>query len=534
MSFEPISITDEDYVVIDVETTGVSAIEDDILSISLYRPDNSDAFTRLLPLERRRSIPVAATDINGILDEDVRGKPPLEQAEVDALIERFELAGRTILHFGSLDEEILRTYFIRHGLQGFETLRFFNFKKMFCAEPRFKGLTKDSLCLALGIDGVTEVHTGANDCILEWKLFEKLGGKPVLAERSAHRITLRSIERGYLVPATKASYSNMSQYAHIPTVSAAYEEVFRYTFSQFGILHHGPTTGRLTEEVLATLLNARRVSGDEAAWRNSGKLTFLTAYLASYDGHFLGRPEQDDRHTDTDGHRDSSNGENVLPVLFFGKRYELELYPNGLFFSRDKDGELAADHMNDSSRGLLAALPSVARYLKENVFGTESVLFQEPVVDEKNGCMALCDLSSESAIVEIKAFKMELGKVDRSRKEAIEMQMFLEARGRDAYLLAINWNYLTKGVPSGLTITLNRVLLAETGKITPKHSRSERYVSRVREKSRGAIEVDPMSYVGNKERVTARCLKCGHEWRPVAKSLMDRCRCPQCKAGKKG
>ena len=39
------------YVVLDVETNGLSSLRDDLLSISLYRPDTEDSYSRFLPLE---------------------------------------------------------------------------------------------------------------------------------------------------------------------------------------------------------------------------------------------------------------------------------------------------------------------------------------------------------------------------------------------------------------------------------------------------------------------------------------------------
>ena len=39
------------YVVLDVETNGLSSIKDDLLSISIYKPDDGKIYDRFLPLE---------------------------------------------------------------------------------------------------------------------------------------------------------------------------------------------------------------------------------------------------------------------------------------------------------------------------------------------------------------------------------------------------------------------------------------------------------------------------------------------------
>ena len=110
------------YVVLDVETNGLSSLRDDLLSISVYKPDTGEILNRFLPLELQSK--VLTTHINGIKTADLRGLKPLSQAEVDELIRVFELKDRTILTYGSLDEKFIIKYFKRHRLVG---LDFFHF-----------------------------------------------------------------------------------------------------------------------------------------------------------------------------------------------------------------------------------------------------------------------------------------------------------------------------------------------------------------------------------------------------------------------
>lgn len=58
------------YVVLDVETNGFSSKKDDLLSISIYRPDNHDAVDRFLPLEFQRD--VLTEEYNGIKKKYVK------------------------------------------------------------------------------------------------------------------------------------------------------------------------------------------------------------------------------------------------------------------------------------------------------------------------------------------------------------------------------------------------------------------------------------------------------------------------------
>ncbi len=114
------------YVVLDVETNGLSSIRDDLLSISLFKPDTGDIYNRFLPLELNSK--VVTTEINGITDKDLQGVLPLSQKEVDELIRFFELKQRTILTYGNIDEKFITKYFLRHHLQGIDFFAFYNFK----------------------------------------------------------------------------------------------------------------------------------------------------------------------------------------------------------------------------------------------------------------------------------------------------------------------------------------------------------------------------------------------------------------------
>lgn len=93
------------YVVLDVETNGLSSVRDDLLSISIFKPDTGETYNRFLPLEMNSS--VNTTHINGIKAKDLRGLLPLSQDEVDEIIRVFELKTRTILTYGRLDEKFV-------------------------------------------------------------------------------------------------------------------------------------------------------------------------------------------------------------------------------------------------------------------------------------------------------------------------------------------------------------------------------------------------------------------------------------------
>ena len=100
----PNKINAKDYVVLDVETNGLSSLRDDLLSISIYKPDDKKTYNRFLPLELSNNL--ETTYINGITKKMLKDKEPLTQEEFDKVIKDFELENRTILIYGNIDEKL--------------------------------------------------------------------------------------------------------------------------------------------------------------------------------------------------------------------------------------------------------------------------------------------------------------------------------------------------------------------------------------------------------------------------------------------
>ena len=145
-------INSKDYVVLDVETNGLSSLKHDLLSISIYKPDDNKTYDRFLPLELNDF--VETYWINGIDEDMLADKTPLTQEELDELVNNFELDRRTILTYGSIDEKFIKNYLKRKKINGFEKLNFYNFKHDIISSKFSEGnITKDNLCDIYEIDG---------------------------------------------------------------------------------------------------------------------------------------------------------------------------------------------------------------------------------------------------------------------------------------------------------------------------------------------------------------------------------------------
>lgn len=67
------------------------------------------------------------------------------------------------------DSLFVQNYFKRQGVKGFENLESENIKK-YVPSGAFElagSASKDNMCKLFGIEGVKDVHSGLNDCLLE-------------------------------------------------------------------------------------------------------------------------------------------------------------------------------------------------------------------------------------------------------------------------------------------------------------------------------------------------------------------------------
>ena len=457
-------VNPKDYVVLDVETNGLNAKEDDLLSISIYKPDTGEMYDRFLPLEKQAELNPEAVAVNGITMRHLRHKKPLNQAELDSIIEEFELDRRTVLAYGGrrFDERFVRQYLEDHGLTGFENVVFFDFKQMIHSSgDRFFPASKDNLCRAFGIPGVESIHTSANDCRLEWELFRAMDGHHVLVTGP----NVFRLRPGYIYPASYLDgYSRLQKYAGVKKRYVAAEEVFRLELSEKDsaalVKYPNNITGLAVEHLIDAGLHAVEIDSREFLTANKGRLDFVGSFEGSAE--IVGVSLTDDGGVNLSPStfdelisRLSTSPFNrpLVKVLRIAKRKggfvrllerSKKAYQRFVWIcDSSPDPEVRemllkvywqsqlVDAVSETNIALGPALDPLVKYLS-GILGRR-VMSQELVVNEDDGCLALCDLSSDKAVVEIKT-----GSSGYDPAKIVN-QLYYTAAGRDCYLLHIDW-----------------------------------------------------------------------------------------------
>ena len=373
------------YVVLDLETNGLRTANDDLLSISLYDPSTGKIYNRLLPLELQPT--VLTTYINGIDDTDVENAVPLSQKEFDDLIEEFDLTNKTILFYsgGKFDFDFLDKYCRRHKILGMDSLKFENIKNRIASSSYTTGnLTKDNLCNALGIEGVSEIHSGVNDCYLEWQLFEKFVCDKLLIKNNY----IYQFSEDYVIPASYlTSFPKLAEFANVEVPKLSYQNSLLYEYylppKLTKKIRKFPTniSGISIENIINSMIGAKECDNSDFLNANNRKLKIVGKLPSEYEEYIRA--------------------------------------------------------VNETSNVIRSGIVEVIDFIREKIFANKEIRTQEISFTENHRVLALCDLSSDDAVLEIKTFDI----FNSYKTENVIRQMYYQKGDKELYAMSIIFDF---------------------------------------------------------------------------------------------
>lgn len=316
-----------------------------------------------------------------------------------------------------------------HNLTGFENLKFENIKASF-PNPGFLfsgQMNKDNLCRLFNIDNVKDIHTTLNDCVLQWKLYEKLknGNYFFIKEK------LFKLSDKYILPISYLNkYPTLAKAINfsIPNIVATPKLVFEYSLSsellksarKFGQNIEGITI----ENRINAMINAQKQDNYEFLVKNKSHLEYVGSLTKTVE---------------------------EIPVFDVG---------DGSLISLDPRYNELIKEVNDSSLKITQNLYPIIDFIKERIFRTGKILSQELSISQDNKVLALCDLSDENSVLEIKTFKVsENGTI----LDSLARQLYYQAKGRKTYTLSVDIrsriNFNNEKIIDSITVRIYRILM---------------------------------------------------------------------------
>lgn len=236
--------------------------------------------------------------------------------------------------------------------------------------------------------------------------------------------------------------------------------------------------GMTIEHLINTMLDAERIDSSAFLVQNKSKLKYIGKLPSPYDEIYM--------HFNSDG--------TVSAV-------------------ENKDRELA-EELNKFVLLLKAEIVPLVDYIKKSIFKGKHILSQELVVHRDKNVLALCDLSSDAAVLEIKAY----GVIDFDK---MGDQLFYESNGRDCYIMQIEWSMKKKK----MTFVISKIKfeIDNSLPLNSLESRIENFKNRIANK-----QVDVIEYVNSYSKVTLKCHVCGNTFSKSYYAMLKHSECPHC------
>jgi hypothetical protein len=275
-------------------------------------------------------------------------------------------------------------------------MNFYNYKRDIISS-RFSGgvVTKDNLCKVYGIGGVTKVHSGLNDCKLEWALFNAMNGKKLLVTG----MDVFEFNYDYMIPVSFIQeYPNLKHCAfNLPKISVTQTQVYEFRLKSRKIRKFDTNiTGKTVEHLINTMLQVEEQNSFDFTLKNKSKLKHLGKIPSIF---------------------------NIMPALF---------NDDGSITATRPEDEDYIQRVNKTISVIKREISPLIEYIRSDIFHDSGVRSQELVLHPENNCFALCDLSTDDCVLEIKtSFSLDI--------EKYNYQLFYQANGRECYIMQIDW-----------------------------------------------------------------------------------------------
>lgn len=398
------------YLVFDVETNGTRKANDDLLSLSIYDPTTGVCYNRYFPLDLQPLI--LTTFINGITEKTLENATHMTQEELNQIIDFFHIKERILLSYsggkGLFDSTFVINYCKRHNIVGFEGLQYENIKsKIPYSGFGTEGLhTKDNLCRLFQIQGVEKLHSGLNDCVLEWKLYEKVSsGCCFFVDQNLYRFN-----PGYIVPYSYLiKFPTLAEAAgiKIPIIESDYNLIFKLSFPKNSLkkLKKFQTniTGITLEHAINSMLKVEKKYNYDFLLSNKSKLEYIGGLYSRI------------------------------------KKIPISEEENGMIKTLAPEYDEYINEINRVTKIMMQYMNPLIDFIRNNIFKNEKILSQQLNISQDKKVLALSDLSSSKAVMEIKTYDILTS--SKQISSDLATQLYYQANGRATYALSIVFDF---------------------------------------------------------------------------------------------
>lgn len=162
-------------------------------------------------------------------------------------------------------------------------------------------------------------------------------------------------------------------------------------------------------------------------------------------------------------------------------------------------------------------------YIRKELFKDNQIKSQELVVNKDYNILALCDLSSDNTILEIKTNNWPSSKY--------KYQLFFESRGRECYHLQLYWNLDSSGSFSKFIYFRIFKVRFEVSDASPEGAGNKhKQIIGVLTQLMKSRNLELISYTKSTEPVRIKCVTCGKEFEvSYTRAHSQSLRCPYCR-----